>query len=77
MALAIIGLISSLVTLFFYLLKRKNERADLPEVRLQKQFDENNKAIARGDVNDLLDDRLLHTHPNNLSGQGSHPDANK
>jgi hypothetical protein len=77
MATGIISLLVTIAGLVAWLIKRKLQRDDDPKVQLQKKLDENDNAIARGDVNDLLDDRLRNTHPNNRSGQDSNAPATK
>lgn len=77
MTLTILGLVSGLLGLFVYLLKRHNQRADEPKTQFQQKLDENDKALAAGDVNSLLDERLRHTSCNNLSGPASNPNASR
>lgn len=58
-AAAILTLLGVLVPVFIQIWKK----SQTPKAQLQKEIDENDQAIVRGDVNLLLDQRLRSVQP--------------
>lgn len=70
---AIIVLLSAVIPFILKEILRSQAKNDTPQAKLEKAKNENDKALAAGDINALLDDRLRHTSPDHSGGQVGNP----